>query len=174
MATKHQSWLFLPFYFLYLLLQRPQIKGIKKLIYFIIFPILFGLPMFLLMLWRQWKHDTTYVDRFCHICFCVPIFSRFFNDNYFIFVAQCLVIALFMFPFQYIEHEETQDESTRGSCLQGVDGFKYGRICHTAPNKHIANIMNQDQVENLACFFLVAPHHVVNCFCIQMSGDAGG
>ena len=179
MATKHQAWLFLPFYLLYLLPSRPRFKDIKKLIYqvwplafffliiilpflfwdasafiddtvtyvsgsgpdsfpmkgwgfstlmltlgvipdpegsfpFIIFQMLFGLPVFFLMLWRQWKHNTTQHmwAGFAIFAFTFQFFSRFFNDNYFIFVAQCLVIALFIFPFQYTQNEEMQDEPT--------------------------------------------------------------
>ena len=177
MATKHQAWLFLPFYLLYLLPKRPQVADFKKLIlqvwpvafFFLIvivpfliwdaasffddtvtyvsgsgpdsfpmkgwgfstlmltmgvipdpegsFPflpvqILFGLPMFLLMLWKQWNQNTTqqmWVG-FALFAFVFQFFSRFFNDNYFIFVVQIFVIALFMFPFQNLQ-SDTNSES---------------------------------------------------------------
>ncbi len=170
MATKHQAWLFLPFYLLYLLPKRPQLKDVKKLITqvwpvafffllvivpfliwdapafiddtityvsgsgpesfpmkgwgfstlmlaagiipnpegafpFILVQFIFGLPVFLLMLWKQWQQNTTQQmwASFAIFAFVFQFFSRFFNDNYFIFIIQVLVIAMFMFPIKQFQ-----------------------------------------------------------------------
>lgn len=75
---------------------------------FIIFELLFGLPVLLLALWRQWRNNTIQNVwlGFAVFSFTFQFFSRFFNDNYFVFVLQLLVIAAFIEPITYIQEAE--------------------------------------------------------------------
>ena len=77
---------------------------------FIIFELLFGLPVLLLMLGRQWRNNTipNMWLGFAVFSFSFQFFSRFFNDNYFVFVLQLLVIAAFIEPITYF-HEDNNE-----------------------------------------------------------------
>jgi hypothetical protein len=64
---------------------------------FIIFVILFGLPMLYVTLRKQWQQNTIQYMwvGFAVFSFVMQFFSRFFNDNYFVFVVQALIIGYF-------------------------------------------------------------------------------
>ena len=64
---------------------------------FIIFVILLGLPTLYLTLRKQWQQNTIQYMwvGFALFSFVMQFFSRFFNDNYFVFVLQALVIGYF-------------------------------------------------------------------------------
>jgi hypothetical protein len=61
-----------------------------------------------LALWRQWRNNTIQNVwlGFAVFSFTFQFFSRFFNDNYFVFVLQLLVIAAFIEPITYIQEAE--------------------------------------------------------------------
>ncbi|MFO7678610.1 MAG: hypothetical protein R6X34_01025 [Chloroflexota bacterium] len=64
---------------------------------FIIFVLLLGLPTLYLTLRQQWRHNTIQYMwvGFALFSFVMQFFSRFFNDNYFVFVLQALIIGHF-------------------------------------------------------------------------------
>jgi len=70
--------------------------------------VAFGIPTLILLLRWQWRENT--LSRawigFAVFSFVVEYFSRFFNDNYVIFVLQALVIGALMSPYRW------QTEST--------------------------------------------------------------
>ena len=168
LATKHQAWFFLPFYFLYLFPSPYEWKTLKRIILrtwpmvviaaifllpfliwdasafvedtllyisgsgpnsfpingwgfsllmlwlgiiphpeaafpFVVFELIFGLPVLFLMLRRQWWENTitNMWLGFALFSFTFQFFSRFFNDSYFVFILQLLVIAYFMKPVTF-------------------------------------------------------------------------
>lgn len=172
MATKHQAWFFLPFYFLYLLPERPKFSDLRSLLIrtwplfvvtavilipfliwdgaafiddtvfyltgagensfpmkgwgfstlllafnlvpspeaafpFWIVELIFGLPVMLWMLWRQWRDNNlqNLIIGYALFSLAFQFFSRFFSDNYFVFTLQLLVIAYFAEPVQF--HQTT-------------------------------------------------------------------
>jgi hypothetical protein len=70
---------------------------------FALFELLFGLPVLYLMLRRQWQENTLALAwlGYAFFGFTFQFFSRFFSDNYFVFLMQIVVIALFMKPICY-------------------------------------------------------------------------
>jgi hypothetical protein len=70
---------------------------------FALFELLFGLPVLYLMLRRQWQENTLALAwlGYAFFGFTFQFFSRFFSDNYFVFLMQIVVIALFMKPIRY-------------------------------------------------------------------------
>jgi hypothetical protein len=63
----------------------------------------FGIPTLILLLRWQWRENTlqrVWVG-FAVLSFVVEYFSRFFNDNYVVFVLQALVIAVFIMPARF-------------------------------------------------------------------------
>jgi hypothetical protein len=75
---------------------------------FPLFELLFGLPVLFVMLRRQWRdnHLQNLWLGFVFFSFAFQFFSRFFNDNYFVFILQLLVIAFFMKPEHYSQWED--------------------------------------------------------------------
>jgi hypothetical protein len=70
--------------------------------------VAFGIPTLILLLRWQWRANTlrqVWIG-FAVLSFVVEYFSRFFNDNYVIFVFQVLVIAFFIAPTRF-NHAET-------------------------------------------------------------------
>lgn len=65
--------------------------------------LLFGLPILVWLLRRQWQDNTlpTVWLGFALFSFTFQFFSRFFSDNYFVFILQLLVIAYFMDPIRF-------------------------------------------------------------------------
>ena len=70
---------------------------------FAFFELLFGLPVLYLTLRRQWQENTLAMAwlGYAFFGFTFQFFSRFFSDNYFVFLIQIIVIALFMMPIQH-------------------------------------------------------------------------
>lgn len=68
-----------------------------------IFQTLFGLPVLVLLARWQWRENTLRQVWICFAAFSFVIqyFSRFFNDNYVIFVFQALMIGLLMTPYRW-------------------------------------------------------------------------
>ncbi len=64
------------------------------------FEALFGLPTLIFLLWRQRRENTLQQTwfGFAIFSFVVEFFSRFFADNYVVFILQSLVIAAFIAP----------------------------------------------------------------------------
>lgn len=73
--------------------------------------LLIGLPVLWLLLRRQWRENTLTNAwlGFALFSFTVDYFSRFFNDNYVMFVLQVLVIAAFIVPMRWIEIPQSAD-----------------------------------------------------------------
>lgn len=65
---------------------------------FSLFGLLFGLPTLFWVLRKQQRHNTLQMVwfGFAIFSFMLQFFSRFFNDNYFVFILQALVIAYFI------------------------------------------------------------------------------
>lgn len=168
LATKHQAWFVLPFYFLYLLPPRPDRAALKRIARqtwpmfaiaalfllpfvlwdaaaffgdtvryvsgsgsgsfpikgwgfsnlllalgviptaessfpFVLFELTFGLPVLFLMLRRQWRENNIQNVwlGYAFFSFVFQFFSRFFNDNYVVFVLQLLVITYFLQPVYF-------------------------------------------------------------------------
>jgi hypothetical protein len=80
---------------------------------FWIFELVFGLPVLIWMLWRQWQHNDlqNLITGFAIFSLAFQFFSRFFSDNYFVFTLQLLIIAYFTRPFQF-HHSSEQIQST--------------------------------------------------------------
>ena len=74
---------------------------------FFIPQLLIGLPLLFLLLRHQWRTNT--LTRlwlgFALFSFVVDYFSRFFNDNYVVFVLLALVIGAFMLPQEWASDE---------------------------------------------------------------------
>lgn len=77
---------------------------------FVIFSIIFGLIALIWTLRRQWLNNTLQFMwiGFVIFSFVLQFFSRFFNDNYVIFILQAFIIAVFVRP-QYFEEGTTRD-----------------------------------------------------------------
>lgn len=73
---------------------------------FSLFELLFGLPVLLFMLRRQWRDNSLQNAwlGFALFSFTFQFFSRFFNDNYFVFVLELLLIVAFLKPI-YATHD---------------------------------------------------------------------
>jgi hypothetical protein len=88
---------------------------------FFIPQLVIGLPVLWLLLRRQWRENTltNIWLGFALFSFTVDYFSRFFNDNYVMFVLQVLVIAAFVIPVHWdespdsIEPANTESEQFR-------------------------------------------------------------
>lgn len=96
-----------------LLLATGLISSPEAAFPFIIFELLFGLLVLFLMLRRQW-HNNTLQNMwlgFAAFSFTFQFFSRFFNDNYFVFILQLLVITTFIQPIIYNQENRNQLES---------------------------------------------------------------
>ncbi len=93
-----------------LLLAAGVIPSAESAFPFGIFEALFGIPVLVLLLRWQWRENT--LQRmwvgFAAFSFVVEYFSRFFNDNYVIFVLQALVIAAFLKPIHW--HTDAQPQ----------------------------------------------------------------
>lgn len=165
MAIKHQAWLFLPFFVMYLLPKHPKWADGRKLVGqiwpiflvpalligpfllwdahsfiddtvtyvngsgpnsfpmkgwgfstllltsgiisdpeaafpFALFELLAGIPILVLMLWRQWRDNSLQNAwlGFLFFSFVFQFFSRFFSDNYVIFTLQMLLVVAFLKP----------------------------------------------------------------------------
>jgi len=70
---------------------------------FVVLEVVFGIPTLILLLRWQWRENTlkrVWIG-FAGFSFVVQYFSRFFNDNYAIFVLQALVIGALMSPYRW-------------------------------------------------------------------------
>jgi hypothetical protein len=70
---------------------------------FDVLEVLFGFPTLLFLLVWQWRENTlrqVWIG-FAVFSFVVEFFSRFFSDNYVVFILQTLVIAAFMIPLRW-------------------------------------------------------------------------
>lgn len=67
---------------------------------FFIFSMILGLGALIWLLRRQWLNNTLQYMwlGFVIFSFVVQFFSRFFNDNYVIFILQAIIIAAFLRP----------------------------------------------------------------------------
>jgi hypothetical protein len=83
---------------------------------FALFELLFGLPVLYLMLRRQWQDNTLMMAwlGYAFFGFTFQFFSRFFSDNYFVFLLQIVVIALFMRPIRYQPEEPSLEPLSQG------------------------------------------------------------
>lgn len=77
---------------------------------FTLFQLAFGLPVLLLVLRRQWQQNNiqNMWAGYAIFAFVFQFFSRFFNDNYFIFIIQIFIIAVFMLPVSYRQPDKEQ------------------------------------------------------------------
>lgn len=75
---------------------------------FVLMSLLAGLPVMLVVLRRQFRHNSlaNMWYGFTAFAFVFQFFSRFFNDNYFVFLLQALFIALFVDPVTF--HPDSQ------------------------------------------------------------------
>ncbi|MCB9418825.1 MAG: DUF2029 domain-containing protein [Ardenticatenaceae bacterium] len=72
---------------------------------FWIVELVFGLPVLLWLLRRQWLDNNlqNLITGFALFSFVFQFFSRFFSDNYFVFILQLLVIAYFAQPVRFYQ-----------------------------------------------------------------------
>jgi hypothetical protein len=72
-----------------------------------------GIPVLGFLLWRQWRNNTlsNVWLGFAVFSFVVEYVSRFFNDNYFTFVIQSFLIALFVQPLSWTNASTPQAET---------------------------------------------------------------
>ncbi len=86
-----------------LLLATGLMPSVEARFPFGILEALFGIPVLVLLLRWQWRVNTlrqVWIG-FAVFSFVVQYFSRFFNDNYVIFVLQALVIGALMSPYRW-------------------------------------------------------------------------
>jgi hypothetical protein len=76
---------------------------------FSIIELLVGLPTLALLLRWQWRENTLQAVwfGFAVLSFVIEYFSRFFNDNYFVFILQALVIGSFILPYRWERTAQT-------------------------------------------------------------------
>ncbi len=83
-----------------LLLAAGVISSPESAFPFGIFEVLFGIPALILLLRWQWRENT--LQRlwvgFAVFSFVIEYFSRYFNDNYVIFILQAFILAVFLKP----------------------------------------------------------------------------
>jgi hypothetical protein len=92
-----------------LLLAAGIIPSAESSFPFGILEALLGIPALILLLRWQWRDNTlqqVWIG-FAVFSFVVEYFSRFFNDNYVIFVLQALVIGALMTPYRWQTPEPT-------------------------------------------------------------------
>jgi hypothetical protein len=93
-----------------LLLAAGVIPSAESAFPFGIFVALFGIPALIFLLRWQWRENTLqrmWVS-FAAFSFVIEYFSRYFNDNYVIFILQALVIAAFLRPLH--SHIDVQQQ----------------------------------------------------------------
>ncbi len=86
-----------------LLLATGVIPSAEAQFPFGVLEVVFGIPTLILLLRWQWRENTlqrVWVG-FAVLSFVVEYFSRFFNDNYVIFVLQALMIGALMSPYRW-------------------------------------------------------------------------
>jgi hypothetical protein len=106
-----------------LLLTAGLVSDAEAAFPFTFFGLVFGLPVLALMLRRQWRdnHLQNAWLGYVAFSFVFQFFSRFFSDNYVVFLLQILVTIAFLKP-QYYREEASGWEGLRAGVALGEAG----------------------------------------------------